>query len=308
MRSVQDQPDATSPISRTVVTAPTFAPDSSPQTTLAPVSADSSHNKLLRGVYGPLDGTFPQKTIPVIVRKPVGSPSKIAGRPAPGKDAEPSIGGGSLASKRETPSNARERSNSKRFEDLKQLPRVKMIYAEEVLPVHTEVAGHTAVSMPHHADTGAGATPVQTSGNHLPCPRNSLCNQLHPLMMRSGVRRMSGPCQSQPEQPIEGEKPRLNLYLAYYAMVVLSFVTHVFRDQGQPQPLKALNTLTSDSAAPAQRVAALEALVSGIGRLSVILAAVMVVWRVGAAVRDVLECVFWPLSVAVKALRWMLTP
>ncbi|KAK5004839.1 hypothetical protein LTR28_008419, partial [Elasticomyces elasticus] len=137
--------------------------------------------------------------------------------------------------------------------------------------------------MPHHADTGAGATAVQTSGNRLPYPRDSLSNQLHPLTMRPAVRRISGPSQTQPEQPIEGEKPRLNLYLAYYAMVILSFVTHVFRDQGQPQPLKALNTLTSDSATPAQRVEALKALFSGIGRLTVILAAVMVVWRVGAA-------------------------
>lgn len=73
-----------------------------------------------------------------------------------------------------------------------------------------------------------------------------------------------------------------------------------------PGIIHALNTLTNEKADPAERLAAAKALTLMVGRAMVMLAILAVVVRVCVFVGRALEVVFWPVSVFLRLLRWVL--
>lgn len=60
--------------------------------------------------------------------------------------------------------------------------------------------------------------------------------------------------------------------------------------------LPALDTLSDDAAEPADRLAALRTLLASIGRAIILITAVIMIWRICVAVKDLLDILFWPLS------------
>lgn len=67
----------------------------------------------------------------------------------------------------------------------------------------------------------------------------------------------------------------------------------------------ALEPLRAPDATPQQKVDALKALLTLAGQGVTLLMVVTVLWRLGAALMQVFEVLFWPLAVPFKILRWL---
>ena len=69
--------------------------------------------------------------------------------------------------------------------------------------------------------------------------------------------------------------------------------------------LRILEGLTAADTTPRQRVDAVKAVLSLVGQALAFLMCITILWKLGAAVMQVLEVVVWPMVVPFKILRWL---
>ncbi|KAJ9624989.1 hypothetical protein H2203_004940 [Taxawa tesnikishii (nom. ined.)] len=234
-----------------------------------------------------------------IMRKPIGSPP----RPSTRRDSEASIAAtATWAEEKEvctasdadddriTPnSRSRSNSNSTRFQDLRRLPRVCLLHPdfaagapyENVRPAESK--GRRVFTLPDDTPT------------ELPPPRRSLCQGVH---------------HSEPEQKPQDMALYAHTLTAVFllARVPFRWTRSVCTMPSMGAALGAIEILAKPEAKFHDRIVALKTLVLAGLKAGLIVFAMVVVWRIGTAVKGVMDVALWPLGVVMWILRWVFGP
>jgi hypothetical protein len=183
-------------------------------------------------------------------------------------DRSPTLGGAERT---------RSNSNTSRFQDLRQLPRVRV--------VHPKDQHEKAVSVFHEYTS----TPPPPYPSH------------------SSIASISGTSMAESLSPLETQVVR---FLAWAINQVFCKPTSSRRD-GSPQGVnigltQAIHILSDSASKPIERWQAIKALIFMAIRAIVILCCLAIVVRIGTAVGRVLAIMLWPVSILWVIVKWML--
>jgi hypothetical protein len=216
-------------------------------------------------------------------RKPVHSPApgcerRDSGVSVPTSSSVPEKG--PLANQSPTLGGAertRSNSNTSRFQDLRQLPRVRVVHPKE------------------EHEKGAFMSPEYTSTPPPPYPSHS------------STASISGTSMAESLSPLETQVVG---FLAWAINQVFCKPASSRRD-GSPQGVnigltQAIHILSDSATKPIERWQAIKALVFMATRAIVILCCLAIVVRVGTAVGRVLAIMLWPVSIVWVIAKWIL--
>ncbi|CAD0110644.1 unnamed protein product [Aureobasidium uvarum] len=177
---------------------------------------------------------------------------------------------------------ARSNSNTSRFQDLRQLPRVRVVH-----PDGQAVKGR-------HEKTA-------------PVPREYTSTPPPPYLSHSSTSTVSGTSVAETLSPLETQ---LVGFLAWAINQVFCKSTSSTRD-GSSQGLhigltQAIHILSDSASKPIERWQAIKALAFMAVRAIMILCCLAIVVRIGAAVGRVLAVMLWPVSIVWVVVKWML--
>lgn len=263
----------------------------------------------------PPSSSIPAMNTPLkITRKPVGSPPRKQER----RDSNATVCTATSADEKEvhsssatiqTPSRIRSNSNTTRFQDLRQLPRVRLIHPDLASTLHPDPA---AVAAAQHA-----ALPLKRVFT-LTDPPSSLPSQSEPPWQPSqpGPPRpryqhstpSPTPSTTTPANPLSPLESHLVALLTWLLALPLQW-TYILRTAAPAKTtltiLRAIEAVSDANTEPAQRLHAAKVLVVAGGRTMVVVGVMVAVVRIGVVVRQVLEVVVWPLGVLVAVVRWL---
>ncbi|KAK8213582.1 hypothetical protein M8818_002884 [Zalaria obscura] len=299
-----------------------FAPFKSPRT---PANRDT--NNMMTAMHT-MPGGFEVSTTTsttsttTITRKPVGSTSRTGRRPsdaslaATATSAEekevcassPSSSPDSSPDPNLPPSRPRSDSFS-RGQDVRQLPRMRLAHPGTAGTVPFEdvyvpapgpdFKGRRVFTLPDDADSPPA---------RLPYPRHSLYQmpQSHGSMALEQQQQQQQQQRPRRHSMSLGPEAHILTTLALLLSVPIRWTKALVCHSSRFGVVAALDVVNRPTASPQEKVDAIKALVVAAARAGVLLMAVMVVWRVGAAVRELVEIVLFPLNVVVAVLKWVM--
>ncbi|KAF1353854.1 hypothetical protein BDV97DRAFT_367413 [Delphinella strobiligena] len=193
---------------------------------------------------------------------------------------------------------ANESTNKDRFQDLRQLPRVKLIHPENAAASQIRDEGRldvVPVSLPE----------IRT---HSP-PQTDLTS--HHCSNASTVTPAKDNAQSVLETRLIGVLTYiLSLPFQRTQSAISSPVSACLSNSQDTASstgiLHVLNTLTDEKADLSSRLEAAKQLILATGRLMLVLGLMVAVIRLSIALAQVLEVLLWPINVLIKVLRWVL--
>ncbi|KAI5204289.1 hypothetical protein E4T38_04804 [Aureobasidium subglaciale] len=176
-------------------------------------------------------------------------------------------------------------SNTSRFQDLRQLPRVRVVHPNSpVVKKQHEKSGAA------HNDRTASPPPPYLSRSHA-----------------QSISSVSGASMAESLSPLETQVVGFLAWAINQVFCKQSPNTHDQSPQGLDIGLlQAIHILSDSATKPVQRWQAMKALAFMAVRLIVILCCLAIVVRVGTAVGRTLAIMLWPVSVVWKIVRWML--
>ena len=203
------------------------------------------------------------------------STSSATREKTPHVDKSPTLGGAART---------RSNSNTSRFQDLRQLPRVRVVH-----PDGPAAKGHYEKAAP------------------APAPREYTSTPPPPYISHSSTPSISGASMAESLSPLETQVVG---FLAWAINQVFCKQASSRRD-GSPQGAnigltQAIHILSDSATKPIERWQAIKSLVLMAVRAIVILCCLAIVVRIGTAVGRVLAIMLWPVSIVWVVVRWML--
>lgn len=177
---------------------------------------------------------------------------------------------------------ANESTNKDRFQDLRQLPRVKLIHPDNAATPHSNEEGRLELGSVSLLDNQSRSSP-ETDLTSLRCS-NALINALAFILSLPFQRTQFTSISS----PVSASLPNSQ------------------ETASRTGILHALNTLTDEKADLSSRLDAAKQLIFATGRFMLILGLMVAVVRLSIALVQVLEVLLWPINVLIKVLRWVL--
>lgn len=262
----------------------------------------------------PTSASIPTMNTPLkITRKPVGSPPRKQER----RDSDATVCAATSADEKEiysssttvqTPSRIRSNSNTTHFQDLRQLPRVRLVHPDLASTLHPDP---TAVAAAQHA-----ALPLKRVFT-LTDPPSSPPSQPKPPLQLS----QPSPPRPQYQHPTPTASPStapatLLSPLESHLLALLTWLltlplqwAHILRAAAPAKTtltiFRAIEAVSDANTEPAEKLGAAKVLVVAGGRTMVVVGVMVAAVRIGVVVRQVLEVVVWPLGVLVAVVRWV---
>ncbi|KAK6002276.1 hypothetical protein QM012_001914 [Aureobasidium pullulans] len=177
---------------------------------------------------------------------------------------------------------ARSNSNTSRFQDLRQLPRVRVVHPE------------SPVKKGQHEKT----TPVPREYTSTPPP---------PYRSHPNTPSLSGTSVAESLSPLETQVVGFLAWAINQLFYKSASSTRDGSPQGQSIGLvQAIHILSDSATKPIERWQAIKALAVMASRAVMILCCLAIVVRIGTAVGRVLAIMLWPVSVVWTIVKWML--
>ena len=181
-------------------------------------------------------------------------------------------------------------SNTNRFLDLRQLPRVRIVHPD-----------HDSPSCGNGIVTARLEAPEPRRVVSPPSNKHPSCSRSPHISSDLGTDLLFGPSVSRLQsQPLGAfahtlESNPLWPWLSWPLSLMPS----------KDEVLAAVNTLADETADPGDRLRAGRALVVSWGKAMVLLGTVIAMFRIGVVLWQIVEIIFWPLGVIIAMVRWI---